>query len=211
MSLSSIIILIIIEGSCDEGFMGIDLLRTKSFQINVIPQLGGGLVNGNEDSIEREYALPLLFFNCSGTITGFHLAVDIQAPTQQRMMYPTIALLQNNTLSDSSSNYTLVSEEIEIKPDFNSSGLSIVYDLPEPLEFKEDQLLYVRQPGNNQSVVRLYYHDSKSQQARIAAIQPTMTNSLHYNEDTTDVRTQTRVLIRPIIITCEISHKYYNN
>ena len=144
--------------------MDYDLLVQKAEQIegNGDSDLDGGRLRNNRHSI-----MPSLEFNCSGTITGFLLGVDVRTEIREagpmtRDEYPTI-WLWNKT---DETTYTRVDDssvEIILGPsNFSTNGV-FQFSLLTPLQFTDNQVLGIYQPMDRDSVVRFYYHDYTGQ------------------------------------------------
>ena len=138
--------------------MDYDLLVQKAEQI------GGdnGDLDGNQLRSNRYSIMPSLEFNCSGTITGFLLGVDVRTETNRRDEYPTI-WLWNKT---NETTYTRVDDssiEIILGPsNFSTNGVS-QFSLSTPLQFTANQVLGIYQPRHGNSVVRFYYQNYNGQ------------------------------------------------
>ena len=169
--------------------MDYDLLVQKAEQIdgdgNLHDQLGGG----------RIWIMPSLEFNCSGTITGFLLGVDVRTATNQRHKYPTIWLWNKTNKTD-----TYIpdrSVQVLLGPsNFSTEGV-FQFTLSTPLQFTGNQVLGIYQPDDDDSVVRLYNQEYNGQD-----IYETDSNSYGYTLD--DQESNRRTLIHP-----ESSALYY--
>ena len=137
--------------------MDYDLLVQKAEQIGGD---GTGDLDGNQLEINRDSIMPSLEFNCSGTITGFLLGVDVR--TENRVEYPTI-WLWNKT---DETTYTRVDDssvKIILGPsNFSTDGV-YQFSLSTPLQFTANQVLGIYQPAGIDSVVRFYYQDYNGQ------------------------------------------------
>ena len=146
--------------SCTKGFMNYDLLVEKAEQIG--QNMGKGNLDGNRLKSNRHSIMPSLEFNCSGTITGFLLGVDVRTETGIRDEYPTI-WLWNKT---DATTYTRVDDssvEIILGPsNFSTDGV-FQFSLSTPLQFTANQVLGIYQPKDGKSVVRFYYQDYTGQ------------------------------------------------
>ena len=142
--------------SCTKGFMDYDLLVEKAKQI-------GGDGKGDLDKKKlkdnKVSIMPSLEFNCSGTITGFLLGVDVRTDRDE---YPTI-WLWNKT---NETTYTRVDDssvEIILGPsNFSTDGV-YQFSLSTPLQFTANQVLGIYQPRDGDSIVRFYYQDYDGQ------------------------------------------------
>ena len=143
--------------------MDYDLLVQKAEQIggNGDSDIEGGQLRGGRHSI-----MPSLEFNCSGTITGFLLGVDVRTANNPGMNirneYPTI-WLWNKT---NETTYTRVVDslvDIILGPsNFSTDGV-YQFSLSTPLQFTANQVLGIYQPRHGNSVVRFYYQDYNGQ------------------------------------------------
>ena len=167
--------------------MDYDLLVQKAEQIGSNRR---GDLDGNRLGMNRSSIMPSLDFNCSGTITGFLLGVDVRAKTDNRDEYPTIWLWNktNETI------YTRVvdsSVEIILGPsNFSTDGV-FQFRLTTPLQFTTNQVLGIYQPWDSDSVVRFYYQDYNGQN-----IYETV-NKNEYTLGVGDIKTNRRPLIYP--------------
>ena len=134
--------------------MDYDLLIQKAEQI---AGDGEGDLDGNRLG-GGDLIMPSLEFNCSGTITGFLLGVDVRTEDDDRVEYPTI-WLWNKT---GETTYTRVidsSVEVILGPsNFSTNGV-FQFSLSTPLQFNANQVLGIYQPNLGDSVVRFYYQD----------------------------------------------------
>ena len=140
--------------------MDYDLLVEKAEEIG---ENGRGDLDGNRLGFNRHSIMPSLEFNCSGTITGFLLGVDVRTEDDSRDEYPTI-WLWNKT---NETTYTRVDDssvEIILGPsNFSTDGV-YQFSLSTPLQFTANQVLGIYQPGNrDDSVVRFYYQNYNGQ------------------------------------------------
>ena len=146
--------------------MDYDLLVQRAEQIegNGDSDLDGGRLRS-----DRHLIMPSLEFNCSGTITGFLLGVDVRTANNPAMNimnirneYPTI-WLWNKT---DETTYTRVVDslvEIILGPsNFSTDGV-YQFSLSTPLQFTANQVLGIYQPRHENSVVRFYYQDYNGQ------------------------------------------------
>ena len=174
--------------SCTKGFMNYDLLVEKAEQIG--ENMGKGNLDGNRLTSNKDSIMPSLEFNCSGTITGFLLGVDVRTETNKRVEYPTIWLW--NKIDETT--YTRVVDsavEIILGPsNFSTDGV-YQFSLSTPLQFTANQVLGIHQPSQGDSVVRFYYQDYNGQDIYEAF------NENEYTLDDGDIRTNRRPLIYP--------------
>ena len=135
--------------------MDYDLLVQKAEQIGITDGIGD--LHDMRLRMDRHSIMPSLEFNCSGTITGFLLGVDVRTENGDRVQYPTI-WLWNKT----GQTYTRVVEssvEIILGPtNFSIDGV-YQFSLSTPLQFTINQVLGIYQPHEGDSVVRFYYQD----------------------------------------------------
>ena len=175
----------IVVESCTKGFMDYDLLVQKAEQIGGD---GTGDLDGNRLGRDTHSIMPSLEFNCSGTITGFLLGVDVRT---NRDEYPTI-WLWNKT---DETTYTRVDDssvEIRLGPsNFSTDGV-YQFSLSTPLQFTANQVLGIYQPRHGNSVVRCYYHDYNGQD-----IYEINAGVNEYTHDNGDIQTNRRPLIYP--------------
>ena len=104
--------------------------------------------------------MPSLEFTCSGTITGFHLGVDVRTITDSRDEYPTIWLWDK---TDETTYTRVVDSSVEIilgPSNFSTDGV-YQFSLLTPLQFTANQVLGIYQPSIG--VVRFYYQDYNGQ------------------------------------------------
>ena len=150
----------IVVESCTKGFMDYDLLVQKVEQIGIND--GRGDLHNMRLRNDRHSIMPSLEFNCSGTITGFLLGVDVRTKTDTRDEYPTI-WLWNKTDERTYTRVVNSSVEIILGPsNFSTDGV-YQFSLSTPLQFTANQVLGIYQPDNGDSVVRFYYHDYNGQ------------------------------------------------
>ena len=146
--------------------MDYDLLVQKAEQIGGD---GTGDLDDNRLEMNRDSIMPSLEFNCSGTITGFLLGVDVRTANNPAMNimnirneYPTI-WLWNKT---DETTYTRVDDssvEIILGPsNFSTDGV-YQFSLSTPLQFTANQVLGIYQPRHGDSVVRLYRQNYNGQ------------------------------------------------
>ena len=140
--------------------MDYDLLVQKAEQIGGD---GTGDLDGNRLGNDRHSIMPSLEFNCSGTITGFLLGVDVITEDDNRNEYPTI-WLWNKT---NETTYTRVDDSsVEIilgLSNFSTNGV-YQFSLSTPLQFTANQVLGIYQPDNrDDSVVRFYHQNYNGQ------------------------------------------------
>ena len=181
----------IVVESCTKGFMDYDLLVQKAEQIGIND--GRGDLDGSQLEMNRNSIMPSLEFNCSGTITGFHLDVDVRTEireeTMTRIEYPTI-WLWNKT---NETTYTRVDDssvKIILGPsNFSTDGV-YQFSLSTPLQFTANQVLGIYQPRHRNSVVRFYYHDYNGQD-----IYEINAGVNEYTLDNGDIQTNRRPLI----------------
>ena len=139
--------------------MDYDLLVQKAEQIE---GNGNGDLDGNRLGSDTDWIMPSLEFNCSGTITGFLLGVDVRTETGNRDEYPTI-WLWNKTDETTYTRVVDSSVEIILGPsNFNTDGV-YQFSLSTPLQFTANHVLGIYQPNNGNSVVRFYYQDYDGQ------------------------------------------------
>ena len=143
--------------------MDYDLLVQKAEQIGGD---GTGDLDDNRLEMNRDSIMPSLEFNCSGTITGFLLGVDVRTANNPGMNirneYPTI-WLWNKT---NETTYTRVVDslvDIILGPsNFSTDGV-YQFSLSTPLQFTANQVLGIYQPRHENSVVRFYYQNYNGQ------------------------------------------------
>ena len=167
--------------------MDYELLIQKTEQIGIND--GRSELHGNRLGSEIHSIMPSLEFNCSGTITGFLLGVDVRTEKGKRVEYPTI-WLWNKT---DETTYTQVSQssvKVLLGPsNFSTNGV-FQLSLSTPLQFTANQVLGLHQPKDGESVVRFYYQTYNGQ--NIYEINEDDDYTL-YNE-----QTNKRLLIYPI-------------
>ena len=141
--------------------MDYELLIQKTEQIGIND--GRSELHGNRLGSEIHSIMPSLEFNCSGTITGFLLGVNVRTATDSRDEYPTTIWLWNKT---DETTYTRVidsSVEIILGPsNFSTNGV-YQFSLSTPLQFTDNQVLGIYQPIRLDSVVRFYYQEYNDQ------------------------------------------------
>ena len=173
--------------SCTKGFMNYDLLVEKAKQIE---RDGTGDLDNKQLESDTVSIMPSLEFNCSGTITGFLLGVDVRTGGGDRVEYPTIMLWSKTD----ETTYTRVDEssvEIILGPsNFSTDGV-YQFSLSTPLQFTANQVLGIYQPMHGDSVVRFYYQDYDGQDIYEAF------NENEYTLDDEDIQTNRRPLIYP--------------
>ena len=148
----------ILGESCTKGFMGYDLLVQKADQIGGD---GRGDLDNKRLQSDRHSIMPSLEFNCSGTITGFFLGVDVRTKSGGRNEYPTI-WLWSKTGETTYTRFVDSSVEIILGPsNFSTDGV-YQFSLSTPLQFTTNQVLGIYQPGRA-SVVRFYYQNYNGQ------------------------------------------------
>ena len=173
--------------SCTKGFMDYDLLVQKAEQIH---KNGYGALNGNQLD-DDDWIMPSLRFNCTGTITGFLLGVDVYSVSQRRLRdeYPIIRLW-NKTDETTYTRVVDSSVEIILAPsNFSTNGV-YQFSLSTPLQFTANQVLGIYQPDDDDSVVIFYYQDHNGQD-----IYETYKNDYEYTLD--DSNSDMRPLIYP--------------
>ena len=181
--------------SCTKGFMDYDLLVQKAEQIGGD---GTGDLDGNQLRNNRDSIMPSLEFNCSGTITGFLLGVDVRRTNNNNNNYnkfentsPFIYLWNKTGERD---NYIRVdNSSVEIRlgsSNFSTDGV-YQFSLSTPLQFTANQVLGIYQPRNRYSVVTFYYQDYNGQD-----IYETYKNE--YTLDEYDKQMNRRPLIYPV-------------
>ena len=143
--------------------MDYDLLVQKAEQIGGD---GTGDLDGNRLRMDRHSIMPSLEFNCSGTITGFLLGVDVRTEDASgpgnRDEYPTI-WLWNKTDGTTYTRVVDSSVEIRLGPsNFSTDGV-YQFSLSTPLQFTANQVLGIYQPRHGDSIVRFYYQDYDGQ------------------------------------------------
>ena len=166
--------------------MDYDLLVQKAEQIG-----GDGErdLDGGRLGLSRHSIMPSLEFNCSGTITGFLLGVDVRTENGNRDEYPTIWLWDKTN----ETTYTRVvnsSVEIRLGPsNFSTDGV-YQFTFSTPLQFNANEVLGIYQPVGGDSVVRFYYQDYSGQD---------IYETIDENEYTlsTPIRMNRRPLIHP--------------
>ena len=172
--------------------MNYDLLVEK------VKQIGENMSEGNlsdnklkpMENMAVKSIMPSLEFNCSGTITGFLLGVDVRTKTNSRDEYPTI-WLWNKTGETTYTRVDNSSVEIILGPsNFSTDGV-YQFSLSTPLQFTADQVLGIYQPNNTESVVRFYYQDYSCQD-----IYETPDNASNFTLST-PIRMNWRPLIHP--------------
>ena len=137
--------------------MDYDLLVQKAEQIGIND--GRGDLDSSRLEMNRNSIMPSLEFNCSGTITGFHLGVDVRT---NRDEYPTI-WLWNKTDETTYTRVVDSSVEIILGPsDFSTDGV-YQFRLTTPLQFTANQVLGIYQPGGGSVAIRCYYQDYNGQ------------------------------------------------
>ena len=167
--------------------MDYDLLVQKAEQIGGD---GDGDLNGNRLGSNRHAIIPSLEFNCSGTITGFLLGVDVRTGTKSGVEYPTI-WLWNKTDETTYTRVVDSSVEIILGPsNFSTDGV-YQFSLSTPLQFTTNQVLGIYQPRNSDSVVRFYYQDYNGQDIYESF------NENEYTFDDGGIKTNRRPLIYP--------------
>ena len=166
--------------------MDYDLLVQKAEQIGD----GTGDLDGNRLGGDRDSIMPSLEFNCSGTITGFLLGVNVRTEDDSRDEYPTI-WLWNKTDETTYTRVVDSSVEIILGPsNFSTDGV-YQFSLSAPLQFTVNQVLGIYQPISGDSVVRLYYQNYNGQD-----IYETI-NENEYTLDEDDIQTNIRPLVYP--------------
>ena len=164
--------------------MDYELLIQKTEQIGIND--GRSDLHGNRLGSEIHSIMPSLEFNCSGTITGFLLGVDVRI----RNEYPTI-WLWNKTDETTYTRVVDSSVEIILGPsNFSTDGV-YQFSLSTPLQFTANQVLGIYQPVNGDSVVRVYYQEYNGQN-----IYETI-NENEYTLDDGNIRSNRRPLIYP--------------
>ena len=173
--------------SCTKGFMNYDLLAEKAKQIE---RDGRGDLDNKQLESDTVSIMPSLEFNCSGTITGFLLGVDVRTKGGDRVEYPAIWLWSKTD----ETTYTRVDEssvEIILGPsNFSTDGV-YQFSLSTPLQFTANQVLGICQPSHEDSVVRFYYQDYDGQDIYEAF------NEYKYKPDDEDIQADRRPLIYP--------------
>ena len=140
--------------------MDYDLLVQKAEQIE--RNNGRGDLYFNDLRDDRHSIMPSLEFNCSGTITGFLLGVDVRTETKSGVEYPTI-WLWNKTDETTYTRVVDSSVEIILGPsNFSTDGV-YQFSLTTPLQFTANQVLGIYQSDDGDSEVRFYYQDYNGQ------------------------------------------------
>ena len=138
--------------------MDYDLLVQKAEQIGIND--GRGDLHNMRLRNDRHSIMPSLEFTCSGTITGFHLGVDVRTIADSRDEYPTIWLWDK---TDETTYTRVVDSSVEIilgPSNFSTDGV-YQFSLSTPLQFTANQVLGIYQPSIG--VVRFYYQDYNGQ------------------------------------------------
>ena len=164
--------------------MDYGLLVQKAEQIG--ENNGRGDLYFNELSDERHSIMPSLEFNCSGTITGFLLGVNVRG--NRRDEYPTIWLW--NKTDETDTYIPDKSVHVLLGPsNFSTDGV-YQFSLSTPLQFAANQVLGIYQSDDDDSVV-IYYQDYEGQN-----IYETF-NENEYTLGDGAIRTNRRPLIYP--------------
>ena len=165
--------------------MDYDLLVQKAEQIH---KKGYGALSGNQLR-DDDWIMPSLGFNCTGTITGFLLGVDVYSVSKHRDEYPTI-WLWNKTDETTYTRVVNSSVEIILGPsNFSTNGV-YQFSLSTPLQFTTNEVLGIYQPDDDDSGVGFYYQDHNGQD-----IYETYKNDYEYTLDDPD--SDVRPLIYP--------------
>ena len=166
---------VLLDG-CTEGFIDIDLLRAKAVQI---PNTQGTYSNNILDSDSR-WIFPSLEFNCSTTITGIIIGVDVRTITNTRNNYPQLEIWSR--VRNNMNVYNQVSssiQTIQLQPDnFTTSGV-YTYQFSQPLSVQMNDILGIYQPPHDESVVGVHYESSSNEAYKLNTLNDEFVNVNH--------------------------------
>ena len=133
------------EQQCTERFMELSLLTHRAGQIP-----GGERLTTRISNQFR--ILSDITFTCPTVITSLVLGIDVRIKTDSRNQYPSVLLLR-----PTSNGYTLLTEQTIFYGTNNISTNGVYnYPLDPPISVDDGNILGVRAPRHQDSVVRVY-------------------------------------------------------
>ena len=136
--------------SCTKGFMDMDLLRSKSAQIDSTT---------SDQQLARNKATRWILqdkFSCHSTLREVLIGVDIRTETGTRDQYPSIEIWYERKKNSYEKYSPEKSFTINLTPDnFTTDGL-YRYKLSTGLTVNKNDKIVVYQPASDNSIVRFY-------------------------------------------------------
>ena len=136
--------------SCTKGFMDMDLLRSKSAQIDSTT---------SDQQLARNKATRWILqdkFSCHSTLREVLIGVDIRTETGTRDQYPSIEIWYERKKNSYEKYSPEKSFTINLTPDnFTTNGL-YQYKLSTGIIVNENDKIVVYQPASDDSIVRFY-------------------------------------------------------
>ena len=138
-----------VEHQCTENFMDLAAIRSRA------PLMGDDMGSelNNRIRILEEYQ-----FNCSTNITSVILGISVKIAGGNRSMYPSIQ--RWTPVNRSSNRYSLDASSERIiyysPTNISTSGV-FMYPLDPPISMNSGDLLAIKQPRRNRSIVNVYY------------------------------------------------------
>ena len=180
--------------SCTKGFMDMDLLRSKSAQIDSTT---------SDQQLARNEATKWILqekFSCQSTLREVLIGVDIRTETGTRNQYPSIEIWYERKKNTYEKYPPEKSFTINLTPDnFTTNGL-YRYKLSTGINVNENDRLVVYQPASDDSIVRFYTVTGKKNDkiGLFKHISDTTIETGGKNRNI-DWLTRTKILLEPVL------------